>query len=59
MNIITIPNINNYTIQVIDNTLIITKVIPYISEEELFKQDLKNSNILRNTKHYYCIYILI
>jgi len=46
MNVITIPNINNYTLQIIDNTLILTKIIPYISEEELFKQDLKNSNIL-------------
>ena len=44
--IIRIPNINNYTQEIIDNVLILIPIYNYISEEELLLKSLSNSIII-------------
>ena len=45
-NIITIPNIEEYTQQIINNNLVLTRIEPYISEIQFFQKNLKGSKIL-------------
>ena len=46
VDIIRIPNINNYTQEIIDNVLILIPIYNYISEEELLLKSLSNSIIM-------------
>ena len=46
MDIIRIPNINNYTQEIIDNILILIPIYNYISLEELLLTSLSNSRII-------------
>ena len=46
VDIIRIPNINNYTQEIIDNVLILIPIYNYISEEELLLKSLSNSIII-------------
>ena len=46
MDIIRIPNINNYTQEIIDNILILIPIYNYISLEELLLKSLSNSRII-------------
>lgn len=46
-NIITIRNIQEYNQQIINGDLVLTLIIPFIDEQELFKRDLRGSFILK------------
>ena len=50
VDIIRIPNINNYTQEIIDNVLILIPIYNYISEEELLLKSLSNSIIINSIK---------
>jgi hypothetical protein len=54
-NIITIPNIQEFTQQIINGSLVLTRIIPRIDEAKLFQKDLKGSTItyckINNVKH--------
>jgi hypothetical protein len=43
---IIIPNIDQYMQQIINGNLVLTKIISYISENDLFQKNLRNSKIL-------------
>ena len=45
-NIITIQNIQDYTQQIINGNLILTRINPFIDEETLFQKDLRGSTII-------------
>ena len=45
-NTITIENIQDYTMVIEENQLILTRIIPYVEEWELFECDLKHSKII-------------
>ena len=45
-NIITIKNIHDYTQQILNNDLILTKIIPFVDEAGLFSRNLRGSCIL-------------
>ena len=45
-NIITIKNIHDYTQQILNNDLILTKIIPFVDEASLFQRNLRGSCIL-------------
>lgn len=45
-NIITIQNIQQYTLQILNNNLILTRIIPFIDEATLFQKNLRGSYIL-------------
>jgi hypothetical protein len=44
-NIITIPNVNEYTLKFINSNLILTRIKPVITKEELLETDLRHSKI--------------
>lgn len=45
-NIITIQNIQEYTQQIINGNLVLTRIIPLVDEATLFQKNLLESNIL-------------
>jgi hypothetical protein len=45
-NIITIPNIQEFTQQIINGNLVLTRILPFIDEVTLFQQNLRKSNII-------------
>lgn len=45
-NTITIQNIQEYTQQIINGDLVLTRIIPYVDEATLFQKNLRGSNIL-------------
>jgi len=45
-NIITIPNIQEYTYQITNGNLVLTRIIPFIDEATLFKKNLLGSTIV-------------
>ena len=47
-NIITIPNIQEFTQQIINGNLVLTRILPFIDEVTLFQQNLRKSNIIKN-----------
>lgn len=54
-NIITIPNIEEYTQQIINGNLILTRIINWINESHLLKFNLKKSHIVEcifNNEYY-------
>jgi hypothetical protein len=44
-NTITIPNIQEFTQQIINGNLVLTRIIPFIDESTLFKKNLRGSII--------------
>ena len=62
-NAITIQNIQEYTQQIINGNLVLTRIIPFVDEATLFQKNLRGSNILEckinNIKNYSLIYILL
>ena len=44
-NTITIPNIQEFTQQIIDGNLVLTRIIPFIDEATLFQKNLRGSII--------------
>jgi len=54
-NTITVQNIEEYTQQIINGNLVLTRINPYVNEEMLFQQNLRGSTILEckiNNVHY-------
>ena len=45
-NTITIPNIQEYTQQIINGNLVLTRIIPFVDEATLFQKNLRGSTIL-------------
>ena len=45
-NIITITNIDQYTVEIMNGTLIATRKTHFLTEEELFKKDLVDNSLL-------------
>jgi hypothetical protein len=45
-NIITIPNIQEYTQQIINGNLVLTRIIPFVNEGILFTKNLRGSTII-------------
>lgn len=45
-NTITIQNIQEYTLQILNGNLILTRIIPFVDEETLFQKNLQGSSIL-------------
>jgi len=45
-NIITIPNIQEFTQQIINGNLVLTRITPFIDEPTLFKKNLRGSTIV-------------
>ena len=45
-NTITIQNIQEYTQQIINGNLVLTRIIPFVNEATLFQKNLRGSSIL-------------
>ena len=45
-NIITIPNIQEFTQQIINGNLVLTRITPFIDEATLFRKNLRGSTIV-------------
>jgi len=45
-NTITIQNIQEYTQQIINGNLVLTRIIPFVNEATLFQKNLRGSTIL-------------
>jgi len=58
-NIITIPNIKEFTMQVINGDLILTRINPVIDETTLFQKNLLGSTVIECKINNIDIYIYI